>query len=140
MLLSNLDKDRFSDWPLLQSTETGMDCAAGCDSASEATETNKTHTPRPINFIGSPFHLQDFAHADCRNYTNGKFQDAETATEMKSNPDKSITGVCGRRNPWDLRGKGYRAIAAQQRMLLARSSLVNLAARGARWPHPLIPQ
>src|SRR6266567_4202852 len=105
MLSSNLDKVRFSDWPLPQSTETGMDCAAGCASASEATETNKTQTPRPINFIGSPFHLRDFAHADCPNYTNRKFLDAETATEMKSNPDKSITGVCGRRNLWDLRGE-----------------------------------
>src|ERR1700676_778175 len=53
-LLSNLDSVRFSDWPLLQSTETGMDCTALCSCASEATETNRTRIPSLIHFIASP--------------------------------------------------------------------------------------
>jgi hypothetical protein len=53
----------LNDWPLLQSTETGMDGADACAAATEATETNKSETPSLILFMECPFALTEFRNA-----------------------------------------------------------------------------
>jgi hypothetical protein len=51
----------LNDWPLLQSTETGMAGADVCAAAIEATDTNKSKIRTLILCIESPFHQRNFA-------------------------------------------------------------------------------